>query len=963
MTDDQLPFDSQDTEKFGAEEEIKKSDIVIDSSATDNGEKHPAARDRQDYQETKIESQWHGKTETADVAFSASDSSFSPGEQDYDEGVGHSSALFESLLSIELKQNSGSNTGLKTVALSWSGGSRQDLQKLFRSFPNRGNIAYLIFQSINSRRQALSLNELKQFTSLQVVEAKNRMLVERENVYLVPFQHAITIQKGLIHLREIRVSWPVVETYTSKFFESVADEARAGGVGIVLENQLAVAESSNSRDPTMLERSRGINALISGGGRVFFQTNNESNVANHEPERSGKKASIRQIAQFLSALEESASQEDKIIAYGHKVKYLSASSLINNDKESLEILAAAILNALHCSNSIENQAQVFVAVYRRMDQLQIKSVAKYFDVVNQSDIEQAQLKIQTAKLLPLELKLDDETDSSSSAGDSELRDSKIEAEATELQIAEEKIKRLEQANARLYKENLQLEAIHFQASSKKNDFSSIESSTGMGMLVLDKNLFLRRFNRQANSLFNISASDIGKSVLQLSCSLDVVLLQEQARRVLNLRQVKFVDVLIEESLWCLRLAPLLDESDVLVGLIISWPDRQTFQYWHQRIHSHNSRLMGVLNKASIGLMVIDHDGKLIRVNDAVARLLGYERDELYGKEHDQLLQREDVKRIDDLFKGILLKEKDSFQAEIKYICRDGSVIIAQVTCSVMEDAVDNNRQILVILEDISQARQLARKLQQAHKMEALGQLTGGIAHDFNNILAVIMGHTELALSQLEGHDGEKEGRVLRYLQAIEKAGNRAKGLISQMLVYSHRGKSMPQWVNLATLVQNMVNIVGVSIPARINLGVEIEADLPLVKIDPIQADHMILNLCLNARDVLTDGGNIIISVKRLEHLADECASCHESVQGEYVELAVTDDGPGIDPSIRDKLFNPFFSTKPVGQGSGMGLAVVHGIVHDHGAHIGLQSAPGQGASFKLWLPIKDMPRQAASAAG
>ena len=243
--------------------------------------------------------------------------------------------------------------------------------------------------------------------------------------------------------------------------------------------------------------------------------------------------------------------------------------------------------------------------------------------------------------------------------------------------------------------------------------------------------------------------------------------------------------------------------------------------------------------------------------------------------------------------------------------------------------------------------QLQKQLQQAQKMEAIGHLTGGIAHDFNNILASIMGYAELAM---EMSGGGQAGKVRDYLKEVHHAGGRARDLIAQMLTFSRTSKGERHTLQLGPLVKEAVKLMRSTIPASIELHMDIDQQVPPVLGDPTMLYQVIMNLCINARDAMPGKGRIDIRLRHVRAASGICQSCHSAVSGDFLELAVGDTGNGIPPDVLNKIFDPFFTTKDTGKGTGMGLSMVHGIVHGHDGHIQVDSVPGQGTVFRVLLP-------------
>ena len=264
-----------------------------------------------------------------------------------------------------------------------------------------------------------------------------------------------------------------------------------------------------------------------------------------------------------------------------------------------------------------------------------------------------------------------------------------------------------------------------------------------------------------------------------------------------------------------------------------------------------------------------------------------------------------------------------------------------------------NSMLLREMEERKQAEaereQLHQQLLQARKMEAIGQLTGGIAHDFNNILASIMGYTELALLRFAQ---TKEGKLFDYLTEVHRAGGRARDLVGQMMAFSRRDFGSPRMLDARPLVTEIVKMLGSTFPSTIQVNTEFEEKLPMILMDPVQLQQVVMNLCINARDAMNGKGQLTIRGRNLTVKSGKCTSCHTDVTGEFLELVIEDNGSGMDQALLDKIFDPFFTTKEVGSGTGMGLSVVHGIVHEHKGHIQLQTVPGRGTVFRLLLPAQ-----------
>lgn len=248
-------------------------------------------------------------------------------------------------------------------------------------------------------------------------------------------------------------------------------------------------------------------------------------------------------------------------------------------------------------------------------------------------------------------------------------------------------------------------------------------------------------------------------------------------------------------------------------------------------------------------------------------------------------------------------------------------------------------------EEAAARKSLQDELLQAQKLESIGRLAGGIAHDFNNLLTAMMGCTDLAEQEIDDRDA-----VLMYLKLIRQATDRAEQLTRQMLAFARRQMIEPRSVNLNDLLYNLAPMLNRLIPENIQLATVLETHLHAVKVDASQFEQIVVNLVVNARDALPDGGRITLETHNAE-LDEDYARLHDDLHaGDYVMLAISDNGVGMDEATRLHIFEPFFTTKGVGRGTGLGLATVYGIVKQAGGHIWLYSEPDRGTTFKIFLP-------------
>jgi len=378
------------------------------------------------------------------------------------------------------------------------------------------------------------------------------------------------------------------------------------------------------------------------------------------------------------------------------------------------------------------------------------------------------------------------------------------------------------------------------------------------------------------------------------------------------------------------------------------------------------RLRATIEAALDPVIGMDGAGRIIEFNAAAERCFGHPRESALGRSLAELVipprfrqgHTEGLKRYHTTGSGPFLGKR----VEVTATRADGSEFPAELAIGV---APSREGDIFIgYLRDVTERRRaeeergrLEAQLRQAQKMEAIGHLTGGIAHDFNNILTSIMGYVVLA-SERQARFADP--RLGKYLEQAHLACQRARDLIQQMLTFSRGQRGEPRPLSLPPLVRESLKLLRSSLPATMELHSALDEDVPSVMLDPVQLEQILMNLCINSRDAMAGMGHIHVSTRHLPQADLECTSCHQKAGGNCVELAVEDSGPGVPPEILDRIFEPFFSTKEVGKGSGMGLSTVHGIVHENGGHVVVETAPGRGARFRVLFPALGSASVAAS---
>ena len=336
--------------------------------------------------------------------------------------------------------------------------------------------------------------------------------------------------------------------------------------------------------------------------------------------------------------------------------------------------------------------------------------------------------------------------------------------------------------------------------------------------------------------------------------------------------------------------------------------------------------------------------RVLAVNGAAIEHYGYSRDEFLALRIEELRPAEDIPALQ---RHLEVMPSDYHAAGTwRHRKKDGTLI--EVETSGHEITFAGRRAEQVVINDVTERKRLEEQFRQAQKMEAVGRLAAGVAHDFNNLLTAILGTTDLMLEDLPAHDPDREG-----LLDIRSASERAAVLTRQLLTFSRQQVVSPQVLRLNDLVLELEKLLRRLLGEDVAIRVAVAPDCGGVKADPGQLEQVIVNLAVNARDAMPNGGRLTLETKNVDLDADYPTDRVTIPAGRYVMLAVTDTGTGMDAQTKARIFEPFFTTKPVGKGTGLGLATVYGAVKQSGGFVWLYSEVGQGTSFKVYLPRVD----------
>ncbi len=349
----------------------------------------------------------------------------------------------------------------------------------------------------------------------------------------------------------------------------------------------------------------------------------------------------------------------------------------------------------------------------------------------------------------------------------------------------------------------------------------------------------------------------------------------------------------------------------------------------------------LLFEASLDLILVtDRQGNLVRVSKSVCDTLGYAEDSVIGRNASQFILPADLQATRDQMRG--LRHGQSMRNfESKYVHSDGHAITIYWSGMWLEQA----DRFLFIGRDMTEKQKMEQELRQAHKMEAIGQLTGGIAHDYNNLLTVILGNSELLMERLSD---QPDTRSLAKLTL--EAAERSAALTQRLLAFGRRQSLEPKLTNVNHLLAGMKDLLRVTLGAEISQELKPAQDIWQTKVDRNQLETAIVNLCVNARDAMPSGGKLVIETTNRILDEEYVRLRHDVPAGDYVEIAVTDTGTGMSREVMERAFEPFFTTKEVGKGTGLGLSMIYGFVKQSGGHISVYSEVNIGTVIKIYLP-------------
>ncbi|MDJ0611954.1 MAG: PAS domain S-box protein [Kiloniellales bacterium] len=362
------------------------------------------------------------------------------------------------------------------------------------------------------------------------------------------------------------------------------------------------------------------------------------------------------------------------------------------------------------------------------------------------------------------------------------------------------------------------------------------------------------------------------------------------------------------------------------------------------LRENEARFRAIFENTSDIIAVISPDGTMLMQSPSVTELLGYRPEERVGESATKYVHAQDLDKVAHAVECLIKKPDELVSLRLRLRHKDRSWRIFD-TLGRNAVEVPGIGGLVFTSRDVTAQVELEEHLRQAQKMEAVGQLTGGVAHDFNNILGIVMGNLEIAKDRLApGSD------LSRYLESAIQATQRGATLTQRLLAFSRKQPLKPESVHVDRLTQSMSDMLRRSLGETIEIEIAGDAGLWPCRVDPGQLENALLNLAINARDAMPEGGKLTIEASNTR-IGDDYTSAQDELEpGQYVQVAVTDNGVGIPADVIERVFDPFFTTKEVGRGSGLGLSMVYGFAKQSGGHASIDSEQGRGTTIKLYLP-------------
>lgn len=529
-----------------------------------------------------------------------------------------------------------------------------------------------------------------------------------------------------------------------------------------------------------------------------------------------------------------------------------------------------------------------------------------------------------------------------------LEDVRKAGEALEKKV-DERTAELQQVNESLIQQFEERRRSEDEVRRAKEFLENVFKTSGDGLIVTDAHGYIVRINNKALQLFGYPEQEmLGKHIAEFAAdnyndyadmppNMELLLKKDFIENYESEHQRKDGTWFTAER----NIIIMKDGEGSPVGAVASIRDITERKKAEKKL----TNLASAIEQAEEMIFILDASGAIEYANPAVEKIGGFHREELLGK--TPFSGKRGV--YDRGFTGPVwgkINAGHTWSGHISETKKDGSPCEIDLTIAPVRDATGAIVNFVAIGRDVTRELKMEARLRQSQKMEAIGTLAGGIAHDFNNILGAILGYAELSLDETE------EGSSVEYnLKQILKSSMRARDLVRQILAFSRKDMEGRKPVNINSIIKEAVRLLRASLPSTIEIRTHISEQAGMVNSNPTQLHQLLMNLCTNAAQAMSgNGGQLVIALTPVFLAEGDSAVNPDMHPGPYVQLTVRDTGTGIDPKIIDRIYDPFFTTKEVGKGTGMGLAVVHGIVKSHEGSIQVESEPGRGSTFNVLLP-------------
>ena len=389
-----------------------------------------------------------------------------------------------------------------------------------------------------------------------------------------------------------------------------------------------------------------------------------------------------------------------------------------------------------------------------------------------------------------------------------------------------------------------------------------------------------------------------------------------------------------------RAYPVIDQDGNINKLIEYWIDvTDQKQAEHEKM-----MLAAAIEQSEASVLIADSDGKIFYVNPAFENKSGFDKHEVFGRDILEVVTKEENEKYRiEIWDS--LRQGNSWRSKLISRKKTGKFYDESAIVSPIFDNDGWISNFVAIKRDISVEVELEKQVRHAQKMEAIGTLAGGIAHDFNNLLQIVLGYSDMLLDKLDPKSSET-----RKLKAIRKAASNGAELVKQLLAFSRKTPVSLEFIDLNTELKRISDLLFRTIPKMIEIKLNLEPELHIIELDSTQFEQVVLNLATNARDAMHDGGVLLLQTKNIFLDDHFCERYPELQPGDYVLVTVSDTGHGMSAEVASHIFEPFFSTKDIGQGTGLGLSTVFGIVQAHRGHIICDTKTGVGTTFSIYLP-------------